>query len=325
VPGLGTTFGRGGATTALPDLMNADAILIMGSNMAENHPVGFQWVMEAKERGAKTIHVDPRFSRTSSVANIWAPLRAGSDILFLGGLVNYVLQKGKDFREYVVSYTNASVIIHDDFKDTEELDGVFSGWDPERHVYNPKTWAYGHCGPQPDATEHAAHIGNVKEGGGVAAPDINSCERDETLENPRCVYQILKRHFARYTPEMVERSCGIPQELFRKIAETFCSASGPEKTAAICYALGWTQHSDGVQIIRTAAILQLLLGNIGRPGGGIMALRGHASIQGSTDIPTLYDILPGYLPMPMFGLNAHDLSAYLSKHRERTGWWVEHR
>src|SRR3954454_23565121 len=298
--------------------MNADAILIMGSNMAENHPVGFQWVMEAKERGAKIIHVDPRFSRTSSVADIWAPLRAGSDILLLGALVNYVLQNGKEFREYVVSYTNASVIIQEDFQDTEDLDGLFSGWDSEGHVYDPQSWAYANSGTQPDNAELFVHMGYVKEGSEMAIPDINSCERDETLENPRCVYQILKRHFERYTPEMIELSCGVPQTLFLKIAETFCSASGPENTAAVCYALGWTQHSDGVQIIRTAAILQLLLGNIGRPGGGIMALRGHASIQGSTDIPTLYDILPGYLPMPKFKVNSHDLATYLSKHQDKT-------
>jgi formate dehydrogenase major subunit len=321
VPGLGTTLGRGGATTALPDLMNADAILIMGSNMAENHPVGFQWVMEAKERGAKIIHVDPRFSRTSAVADVWAPLRAGSDILFLGGLVNYVLQNGKEFREYVVNYTNASIIIGDNFQDTEELDGLFSGWDPENRTYDPQTWAYAHCKPQRRPEEYFANGGHVKDCGRMAVPDLTSCERDETLEHPRCVYQILKRHFARYTPEMVESSCGVPQRLFLKIAETFCSASGTEKTAALCYALGWTQHSDGVQIIRTAGILQLLLGNIGRPGGGIMALRGHASIQGSTDIPTLYDILPGYLPMPRLGVNSHNLATYLSQHRDRTGWW----
>jgi formate dehydrogenase major subunit len=322
VPGLGTTFGRGGATTALPDLMNADAILIMGSNMAENHPVGFQWVMEAKERGAKIIHVDPRFSRTSSVADIWTPLRAGSDILFLGGLINYVLQNGKEFREYVVNYTNASVILRDDFKDTEDLGGLFSGWDHEQRVYDPQTWAYAHCESQTNGREQFAHGGHVKDCGGMSAPEMSDCERDETLEHPQCVYQVLKRHFARYTAQMVESSCGIPQDLFLNVAETFCSASGIDKTAAICYALGWTQHSDGVQIIRSAAILQLLLGNIGRPGGGIMALRGHASIQGSTDIPTLYDILPGYLPMPRFGVNAHDLATYLRKHRDRTGgWW----
>ena len=321
MPGLGTTFGRGGATTTLPDLMNADVILIMGSNMAENHPVGFQWVMEAKERGTKVIHVDPRFSRTSAVSDIWAPLRAGSDVLFLGGLVNYVLQNDKDFREYVVNYTNASVIIGEDFKDTEDLDGLFSGWDPERRVYDTRTWTYDNCAKEEASPQNPAHGGHAKDSGRTTAPDVSSVERDETLRHPRCVYQILKRHFARYTPEMVERTCGVPRDLFLKIAETFCSASGPEKTGSICYAVGWTQHSNGVQVIRTAAILQLLLGNIGRPGGGIMALRGHASIQGSTDIPTLFDILPGYLPMPKYGFDARDLSAYLDKHRDKTGWW----
>jgi formate dehydrogenase major subunit len=321
VPGLGTTFGRGGATTALPDLMNADAILIMGSNMAENHPVGFQWVIEARERGTKVIHVDPRFSRTSAMADMWAPLRAGSDVAFLGALVNYVLQNGKDFRDYVVNYTNASVIIGEDFRDTEDLDGLFSGWDPERRIYDPQTWAYAGCGHETSGEEHVASGGHAKHAGRMTVPDLISSERDESLQHPRCVYQLLKRHFARYTPEMVERTCGVPQNLFINIAEAFCSASGPEKTGSICYAVGWTQHSNGVQIIRTAAILQLLLGNIGRPGGGIMALRGHASIQGSTDIPTLFDILPGYLPMPKLGLNSHDLATYYSKHRDKTGWW----
>jgi formate dehydrogenase major subunit len=321
VPGLGTTFGRGGATTTLPDLANADAILIMGSNMAENHPVGFQWVMEAKERGTKVIHVDPRFSRTSAVADIWAPLRAGSDVAFLGALVNYVLENGKEFREYVVNYTNVSVIIGEDFQDTEDLDGLFSGWDSERRMYNPQSWAYARSCSTSGGVEHFAHGGHAKDSGRMTVPDVTSCERDDTLQHPRCVYQILKRHFARYTPEMVERACGTPRRLFLKIAETFCSASGPDKTGSICYAVGWTQHSNGVQIIRTAAILQLLLGNVGRPGGGIMALRGHASIQGSTDIPTLYDILPGYLPMPKLGVNSHDLATYYSKHRDKTGWW----
>jgi formate dehydrogenase major subunit len=320
VPGLGTSFGRGGATTALPDLVNADAILIMGSNMAENHPVGFQWVMEAKERGTKVIHVDPRFSRTSAVADIWASLRAGSDVLFLGGLVNYVLENGKDFREYVVNYTNAPAIVGEDFKDTDELDGLFSGWDAEQKIYDPKTWAFSGSSSPLTADQTFASGEHIKEGG-TATADIGACGFDRTLQHPRCVYQILKRHFARYTPEMVERYCGVPQKLFLKIAETFCSASGEDKTGNICYAVGWTQHSNGVQIIRTAAILQLLLGNIGRPGGGILALRGHASIQGSTDIPTLYDILPGYLPMPKFGFDAHDLATYVDKHRDKTGWW----
>jgi formate dehydrogenase major subunit len=292
VPGLGTTFGRGGATTAPSDLVNSDAILIMGSNMAENHPVGFQWVIDARERGAHVIHVDPRFSRTSAMATMWAPLRAGSDVLFLGALINYVLGHGKEFRDYVVPYTNASALIPEDVQDSEDLDGLFSGWDPESGKYDPQAWSL-----------------------------ERSPGADPTLEHPRCVFQVLKRHFARYTPEMVERFCGVQKDRFLEIAETYCSASGPDKTGAICYAVGWTQHSTGVQIIRSAAILQLLLGNVGRPGGGVLALRGHASIQGSTDIPTLFDILPGYLAMPRFGPDA-SLDAYITSHRDRTGWWA---
>jgi formate dehydrogenase major subunit len=322
VPGLGASFGRGGATTAPSDLINSDAILIMGSNMAENHPVGFQWVIEARERGAKAIHVDPRFSRTSAMADIWAPLRAGSDILFLGGLIHYVLENEKDFREYVIPYTNASIILPEEFKDTEDLAGVFSGWDANNRRYDASTWLYGACiqGGRVAPKSAGAHSGHSKEGGGTAA-DLRDCACDPTLSHPRCVYQVLKKHYARYTPEVVERFCGVPRERFLKMAETFCSASGPERTGAICYALGWTQQSKGPQIIRAAAILQLLLGNIGRPGGGILALRGHASIQGSTDIPTLYDILPGYLPMPNLGLDSKNLADYVATHRDPTGWW----
>lgn len=290
--------------------------------MAENHPVGFQWVVEARERGTQVIHVDPRFSRTSAMANIWAPLRAGSDILFLGGLIRYVLESGKDFREYVIHYTNASCILPEDFKDTEELGGVFSGWDAKKQKYDASSWLYEGSAVDQEAADRGtgSHSGHSKHGTGMAA-DLSISERDVTLNHPRCVYQVLKKHFARYTPELVERFCGVSKDRFLKIAETFCSASGPEKTGAICYALGWTQQSKGPQIIRAAAILQLLLGNIGRPGGGILALRGHASIQGSTDIPTLYDILPGYLPMPNLGVDSHNLADYIVKHRDRTGWW----
>jgi formate dehydrogenase major subunit len=322
VPGLGTSFGRGGATTAQQDLSNADAILIMGSSMAENHPVGFQWVMEAREQGATIIHVDPRFTRTSAMADIWVPLRAGSDIVFLGGLVNYVLEHDRIFREYVVHYTNAPTILREDFKDTEDLDGFFSGWDAETHRYDPTTWLY-ESAPPGSGEGTQAHEGQpgggAKERGGEAG-GLFGAPQDPTLCHPRCVYQVLRRHFRRYTPEMVERACGVPTEQFLKVAEAFSAASGPDRTAAICYAVGFTQHSNGVQIIRTAAILQMLLGNIGRPGGGILALRGHASIQGSTDIPTLYDILPGYLPMP-FLEEAPSLEAYTTKHRPSTGWW----
>jgi len=229
--------------------------------MAEAHPVGFRWVMKAKENGATIIHVDPRFSRTSALADIWVPIRAGSDIAFLGGLVRHVLENNLFFRDYVVHYTNASCILRRDYRDAEDqATGFFSGWNEENRSYSSDTWAY--------------------EGDDLSRP-----KRDLSLQDPQCVFQKLKRHFARYTPEMVEKVCGIPPQLFQKVVDTFVRASGPEKTAAICYAVGWTQHSKGVQIIRTAAVLQLLLGNIGRPGGGILALRGHASIQGSTDIP----------------------------------------
>ena len=291
--------------------------------MAENHPVGFQWVIEARERGAKIIHVDPRFNRTSAMADVWVPLRAGSDIVFLGALVNYVLTNNKEFREYVVRYTNAPTILRDDFRDTEDLDGLFSGWNVKEKKYDPETWLY-RSAPKKTTGEVPGHSdiggGHAKDRGGEAQ-EVTNFDWDFSLEDPQCVFQVLKRHFSRYTPEMVERSCGIPQDVFLKAAEIFTSASGPEKTAAICYAVGWTQHSNGVQIIRTAAILQLLLGNIGRPGGGILALRGHASIQGSTDIPTLYDILPGYLPMPFFGADSYKFKDYVKKHRVRTGLW----
>jgi formate dehydrogenase major subunit len=271
--------------------------------MAEAHPVGFQWVMEAKLRGAKIIHVDPRFTRTSALAHTYVPLRAGTDIAFLGGIVNYVLQNELDFREYVVAYTNAATIVSDEFRDPDELDGLFSGFDPETRTYQPRSWQYAdqeheghtrqeHHGQRETASaeQHGSHGVHVEPG-----------LRDETLQHPNCVYQILKRHFARYTPEMVEQVCGVSPEAFREVCEAWTQNSGRERTTALCYAVGWTQHSVGVQYIRTAAILQLLLGNIGRTGGGIMALRGHASIQGSTDIPTLYDLLPGYLVMPQAG------------------------
>jgi formate dehydrogenase major subunit len=298
VPGLGTSFGRGGATTAQQDLANADCILIEGSSMAEAHPVGFRWVMKAKERGATIIHVDPRFSRTSALADIWVPMRAGGDIAFLGGIVRHILENNLFFRDYVVHFTNASCILREDFRDTDEgATGFFSGWDEQQRAYDKETWSYeGH-------------------------PNLSFPERDLTLQHPRCVFQTLRRHFARYTPEMVEKICGVSPVLFHKVADALVAASGPDKTAAICYALGWTQHSKGVQIIRTASILQLLLGNIGRPGGGILALRGHASIQGSTDIPTLYDILPGYLSMPKGDGSEETLSDYLTHQTKPTGLW----
>jgi formate dehydrogenase major subunit len=302
-------------------LASADAILIMGSSMAENHPVGFQWVMEAREKnGAKVIHVDPRFNRTSAMSDYWLPLRAGSDLVFLGAMIKYTLDHERWFREYVVPYTNASTILRDDFQDTDELGGVFSGWDGK--AYDPETWLYAGAKKKEPAPGHKSEGGGQSKDRGGEAQELDEPQRDPTLQHPRCVFQVLTRHFARYTPELVESECGIPKERFLEVADVFTAASGRDKTAAICYAVGWTQHSTGVQIIRAAAILQLLLGNIGRPGGGIMALRGHASIQGSTDIPTLYDVLPGYLPMPTYqSPDSNDLQSYIDAHRSPKGWW----
>jgi formate dehydrogenase major subunit len=317
VPGLGTSFGRGGATDYQQDLMNSECIVIMGSNMAENHPVGFQWVMEARERGAKVIHVDPRFTRTSAMATKHVGIRAGSDIAFLGGIVNYILENERWFDEYVKRYTNAPAIISEEFVDTEELDGLFSGWDPETG-YDASKWRYEGAtdiGGVPPKGEQAGHGGGSHMIEGGEPP-----EEDPTLQHPRCVFQILKRHYARYTPEFVADACGCTVEEFLYVAKSLCDASGPEHTSAFAYAVGWTQHTVGVQIIRTAAIIQLLLGNIGRPGGGIMALRGHASIQGSTDIPTLYNTLPGYIDMPHIE-DPVDLGEWLDHHRAEGGWW----
>src|SRR4051812_19612760 len=229
----------------------------MGSNMAECHPVGFQWVMEAKERGAKVIHVDPRFTRTSALADLHVPIRAGSDIAFLGGLINFVLANDRAFRDYVVNYTNAASIIHDDYVDAEELGGVFSRFDADTATYDPTSWQYagGEASPAAGAREQEAAYGEVSgaHGGTHRGHDHY---RDETLEHPRCVYRILERHFARYTPEMVAETCGIGANLFLEVANLLCDNSGPERTGAICYAVGWTHHSVGVQYIRTAAILQ---------------------------------------------------------------------
>ncbi|QEC48293.1 molybdopterin-dependent oxidoreductase [Baekduia soli] len=331
VAALGTSFGRGGATTFPRDLTNSDCIVIQGSNMAEAHPVAFQWVTEAKARGATIIHVDPRFSRTTALADFHVPTRAGTDIAFLGGIINHVLTEGRHFREYVEAYTNAAAIIDEDFQDTEDLDGLFSGFQPETHSYDYTSWQYdgalvqaasGERDSDPAASQRRESVTSSGHGEshGSGGHDVPDPKTDPTLQDPRCVWQILKRHYARYTPEMVERTCGVPQPLFRRVCDAVCDNSGRDRTTAFVYAVGWTQHTAGVQYIRAASILQLLLGNIGRPGGGIMAMRGHASIQGSSDIPTLYDLLPGYLPMP----HAHeheDLDTYVQADEARKGFW----
>ena len=294
----------------------------MGSNMAENHPVGFQWVVEARERGAEVIHVDPRFTRTSAMATSHVRIRAGSDIAFLGGIVHQILESERYFREYVVNYTNAPVIVNEEFRDTEDLDGLFSGWDGEKSRYDISTWQYAGMEMHPAAGQREGGVGAGEQhgSGGAHLEHGEPPELDETLKHPRCIFQLLRRHYGRYTPETVARICGCSPADVVAVADALCRNSGRERTSAFAYAVGWTQHTVGVQYIRTAAVIQLLLGNIGRPGGGIMALRGHASIQGSTDIPTLYNILPGYIPMP----HAHvykGLEDFVEQNRAPTGWW----
>ena len=282
-------------------MANADLVVIEGSNMAEAHPVGFQWVMEAKKRGAKVIHIDPRFTRTSANADRHIAIRAGTDIVLLGAVIRHVLENELYFKEYVQAYTNASTIIAEDYADTEDLDGLFSGYDPETGTYDNSSWSYD--GPQDRL-------------------DRGLPERDETMQHPRSVLQILRRHYARYTPELVEATCGISREEFEYVADAVAENSGRDRTTVFAYALGWTQHQGGPQMIRTASVLQLLMGNIGRPGGGVMALRGHATIQGSTDIPTLYHILPGYLPMPKVGQDDfHEFTRAIGK-KEQKGYWA---
>lgn len=327
MPGLGASFGRGTATTYQQDLANSDCILIMGSNMAEAHPVGFRWPMKAKERGATLIHVDPRFSRTSVLCDIHVSIRAGSDIAFLGGLIHHVLTHERWFRDYVLAFTNAAVLIEEAFRDTEDLAGLFSGYDPATHTYDAQAggWAYAGPGGQVQTKSEPGQAGIHGYGlMGVADPG-GEPRRDPTLQHPHCVMQILRRHFARYTPDAVARVCGCTPDQVTRVAELLCASSGRERTSAVVYAVGWTQHSTGVQIIRTAGILQLLLGNVGRPGGGVMAMRGHASIQGSTDVPTLYDLLPGYLPHPTVDPAHATLDDYCRKEGLPTGGWANFR
>ncbi len=316
MPGLGATYGRGAATSTQEDLQNSDCILMMGSNMAEAHPVGFRFPMKAREKGAKLIHVDPHYSRTSACANAYVPIRAGTDIAFLGGLINQVLTQERWFKDYVLAYTNATTIITDEYVDAEDNGGIFSGFDEGTSTYNQTdtNWQYASEPGQPRTNTPPEAKGEMRSqtSGQLAS---NKPETDPTLRHPNCVLNILRRHYARYTPEMVADICGCAKEQFMGVAEDLMANSGRERTSAIVYAVGWTHHVTGVQIIRTGAMLQLLLGNMGRPGGGIMAMRGHASIQGSTDIPTLYNLLPGYIAQPTAGRDHNTLAGYLEQER----------
>lgn len=260
-------------TNGWVDIKNTDVILAMGGNPAENHPVGFKWFMEARRtRGAKIVAVDPRFTRTAAVADMYAPIRPGTDIAFLLGIIRYAIETGRYHSDYIKIHTNASYVVSDKFTFG---DGLFSGFDDKTHSYAKETWAYD---------------GDPAKGGAYLV--------DPTLQHPRSVFQLLKQHVARYTPETVERICGTPKAQYLKVCELVTSTGNAERVGTITYALGWTQHSTGVQIIRAGAMLQLLLGNVGRPGGGVNAFRGHSNIQGATDTAGNTEILPGYLKTP---------------------------
>jgi formate dehydrogenase major subunit len=279
------------------DLKNSDCILIMGSNAAANHPISMKWVQKAKDNGGILISVDPRYTQTSSKADIYAPLRSGTDIPFLGGMIKYILDNDKYFKEYVVNYTNASFILGPKF-DFE--DGLFAGYDPKKRSYDKAFWAF------------------EKEQDGRA-------KRDATLQDPRCVYQLLKKHYSRYTPEVVSSITGTPVPDLLKVYEAYSATGTKDKAGTIMYAMGWTQHTVGVQNIRTMAIIQLLLGNMGIAGGGVNALRGESNVQGSTDQALLFHILPGYLAFPR--ANQANLEAYLKAVTPTTAeamsanWW----
>src|SRR5947207_4149147 len=322
------------------DIKNTDMMLIMGGNPAENHPCGFKWPIEAKlQRNAKMIVVDPRFTRTAATADLFLQIRAGADIAFLGGMIRYAIENNRIAHDYLVNYTNAAFIVKEGFKLPE--DGLYSGFDAEKQTYDKTTWNYeaggnqtgkpvsssptgqgqqaGHSSPSSDAHEgkgyQAASAMGAKGAGSSTPPMMPpNVAYDLSLQHPRCVFQLLKQQYSRYTPEMVERITGIKADQFLKAADLFTSIrkdGDMKKEGTIIYAVGWTQLTFGTQIIRTAAMLQLLLGNVGRAGGGVNALRGHSNIQGATDMAGVFDILPGYLKMP--APDDVDLATYLTR------------
>jgi formate dehydrogenase major subunit len=288
------------------DIKNTDMMLIMGGNPAENHPCGFKWAMEAKRnRNARLISVDPRFTRTSATADLFCQIRAGTDIAFLGGLIRYAIENNRIAKDYLVNYTNAAFIVKEGFKLPE--DGLYSGFDAATGTYNTSTWNYEQGGDVSGKADSQAAPSTAPGLPPNAAYDL-------TLQHPRCVFQLLKTQYSRYTPELVERITGIPKDQYLKAIDMFTSVrkdGDMKKVATIIYAVGWTQHTFGTQIIRTAAMIQLLLGNVGRAGGGVNALRGHSNIQGATDMAGLYDSLPGYLKAPIAADT--DLAAYLKR------------
>ena len=282
------------------DLKNADVILAMGGNPASNHPISMKWIMRAKAKGAKLICVDPRFSQTAAKADLYAPLRSGTDIPFLGGMINYILANNLYFREYVVNYTNASFLVNPEFKGPADLDGLFSGYNEKTRKYDKATWTF-------QLDENGIPL------------------KDPSLEDPNCVFQLLKKQYARYTPEKVVTITGTPMDKLMAVYKLYSSTGKQDRVGTSLYAMGWTQHTIGTQNIRAMSIIQLLLGNIGMAGGGVNALRGESNVQGSTDYGLLFHILPGYNPTPVAAWP--DLATYIEKNTPTTkepksvNWW----
>ncbi len=275
------------------DLQNSDCILIMGSNPAENHPISFRWILKAKEKGGKIVSVDPRFTRSSAKADIYAPMRSGTDIAFLGGLINYAIENNLYHKEYIAKYTNAAFILNDDY---DFSDGLFSGYDEASRSYDQKTWAF-----KTDA-----------EGKTL---------KDETLQDPRCVFQIMKKHYSRYDIDTVTATTGTPKDVYLEVAKAFCGTGKADKTGTIMYAMGGTQHTTGSQNVRMYATIQMLLGNIGRPGGGVNALRGESNVQGSTDFGLLFHNIPGYINVPTASEKWATLEAFNTTETPKSGYW----
>ena len=261
------------------DIKNSDCVLIIGSNSAESHPISFKWVTKAMENGAKLINVDPRFTRTSAKADIYAKLRSGTDIAFIGGMIKYIIDdiESNPYKynmTYIMEYTNAAYLIDTKFKGPADLDGLFSGYADSTRSYDKSSWQY-----------------QLDEKG---IP-----KKDKSLKDPNCVFQLLKQHFSRYDINTVCSITGTPKDTYEKVCQTYAATGAPGKAGTLMYAMGATHHTYGTQNIRAYGILQLLLGNMGVAGGGINALRGESNVQGSTDHCLLFHIMPGYLKVPV--------------------------
>lgn len=322
VSGLAPSFGRGSMTNHWCDFANSDVIMSIGSNNSENHPLSSRWVERAQDKGAKWIVVDPRYTRSAAQCDIYGRIRPGTDIAFFGGLINYILTNNLWQHEYVLHYTNASCLLRDDFS-YDEKHGLFSGWDPKTHTYSNESWGYNHDKSVVWNTAPGAPFAWVNKPGTpkFKTPDLQVLKRDLTLSDPHCVINVLRRHYARYTPELVSKVTGMDKDVMVKIWETYASTGKPEKSGSILYALGQTQHSYGSQNCRSMCIIQLLLGNIGVAGGGINALRGEPNVQGSTDVGASVPDAPGYLHWPT-GKDGATLADYLHHETYSGGYYT---